>query len=858
MEHHHHHDPQHHHQPSFQDGVTEIMMACEELRQPFKTTSTTTTALTADIVVNGRDDLDVVFGKLGGLHHQLQQQPQHPQATALPPDQVQLQQDLFQHCQQRVAQVAQLVLERIMTSPEPQEDEEAAKTIRQQWMEGGNEADARDRQAQLQQQLEADRREFQSSLARITELNFVLCLETSPAAADARIAKITDDYVAFQRNALRERAKPSIARLVQERREYGAAAVAAAEERMPHSNVVTVILGQASALIHPLLAWMFSLPPPPLAGGGEPVNPLVEAIRKLCGDSVAILDEQAQALTKTVSDWFWVDRKVDEWMAKSNQAEHDNSSSDNNDNNNGMGDNHKLYLGELDGLVEEMAFVCQVLARYQVLVQDVPPAACKLQVTIAQELSPEWTWKYSSLERFLATQQWKSALTMATPVNIILGTSIQVPSVVEDAQYLSTRALERAASTQSSQAIGTVAHSISSFIWSTDVGGGVHQALVDQVGCFVDESTVAPPESQQSNKSKAGANSNDFASALLDALDDDISDSHTPPPSQRQRAPKSGPSSGGLFQSLVGGGDAFQQLRMNTEFCNLNGIYSASTACRSLVKFLDGLLDAPEADSPEEAATTKHTNAMIQLAREELSQYEDSYERMLKAQVEHAIGQWCGSLNDPPKRKNCPCIPALRNYYLEELFELDQSSFKKAEADERLERELLGPLRDAKFLQQSPNKFEAEVLATLCEKLTLILVELVLDCLLHAEYPKRFTDWGSLLLSKQVRMLQQFLTKLQETSSSGNSGNQTRKDSNAAYQAWERLSQVTTVLQLERPSDWSIYQPTSLLSADELRSAMRLRVDFSIDAINAVAGPENAGKPNGGNGNDGQNGTTQL
>ena len=842
-------------QPSFQDGVTEIMMACEELRQPFKTTTTTTTtptttALTVDTVLNGRDDLDVVFGKLGGLHHQLQQAA----VLTLPPDQVQLQQDLFQHCQQRVAQVAQLVLEKIMTSPEPQEDEEAAKRSQQELLESGNEAQANERQTQLRQQLEADRQDFQSSIARMAELNFILCLETTPAGDDAsakRMARIIEEYVAFQRNALRERAKPSIARLVQERRQ-GGDHYGATEERLPHSNVVTVILGQASALIHPLLAWMFSLPPPPAAG--EPTNPLVEAIRKLCGDSVAILDEQAQALTKTVSDWFWVDRNVDDWMAKSNQAEHDGSRDNNN---NGMGDNHKLYLGELDGLVEEMAFVCQVLARYQVLVQDVPPAACKLQVTIAQELSPEWTWKYSSLERFLATQQWKSALMMATPVNIILGTSIQVPSVVEDAQYLSTRALERAASTQSSQAIGTVAHSISSFIWSTDIGGGVHQALVDQVGCFVDEATVAPPQPQQSNKPKAGANSNDFASALLDALDDDIGDSHTPPPSQPQRAPRSGPSSGGLFQSLVGGGDAFQQLRMNTEFCNLNGIYSASTACRSLVKFLDSLLDTPEADSPgeETTAATKQTNAMIQLAREELSQYEGSYERMLKAQVQHAIGQWCGGLNDPPKRKNCPCIPALRNYYLQELFELDQSSFKKAEADERLERELLGPLRDAKFLQQSPNKFEAEVLASLCEELTLILVGLVLDCLLHAEVPKRFTDWGSLLLSKQVRLLQQFLTKLQETSSSGNSGNQTRKDSNAAYQAWERLSQVTTVLQLERPSDWSIYQPTSLLSANELRSAMRLRVDFSIDAINTVAGLEVAGKLSG---NDGQNRTTQL
>jgi hypothetical protein len=66
---------------------------------------------------------------------------------------------------------------------------------------------------------------------------------------------------------------------------------------------------------------------------------------------------------------------------------------------------------------------------------------------------------------------------LATPVHIVLGTSIEVPSVVEDAQYLSTRALERAASTRSTQAIGTVAHSVSSHIWSIAISGGVHQAL---------------------------------------------------------------------------------------------------------------------------------------------------------------------------------------------------------------------------------------------------------------------------------------------------------------------------------------------------------------------------------------------
>ena len=51
---------------------------------------------------------------------------------------------------------------------------------------------------------------------------------------------------------------------------------------------------------------------------------------------------------------------------------------------------------------------------------------------------------------------------------------------------------------------------------------------------------------------------------------------------------------------------------------------------------------------------------------------------------------------------------------------------------------------------------------------------------------------------------------------------------------WERLSQAVTVLQLEKPSDWSFYQATSLLSGEELERILTLRADFSKDAIAAV------------------------
>jgi hypothetical protein len=56
------------------------------------------------------------------------------------------------------------------------------------------------------------------------------------------------------------------------------------------------------------------------------------------------------------------------------------------------------------------------------------------------------------------------------------------------------------------------------------------------------------------------------------------------------------------------------------------------------------------------------------------------------------------------------------------------------------------------------------------------------------------------------------------------------------FALWERLSQVLTALQLEKPSDWIAYSyhGSSSLSLDELRRTFSLRADFSPDAVNAV------------------------
>jgi hypothetical protein len=744
---------------TFQDGFAAIMMSTEEIRQAISQ------PVTADHILLWRHELEGLLYTLGELQ---------------PSDDIE--NDLRKHCHNRVADLLVQVLQRAVTKDEPSDDE-------------------------FNSELEKD---CQGAIARMAEL--VLMLNSD----NTKIQETSiDSYVSYQRQVLRKRAKPSIARLVARRKLPDPKWVVLEQEdddeeedaessSSQHAHVITTILGQASALIHPLLLWKSNLPPEiPLYG--------------LCTKAIQVVDEQAQTLVQTVATWFFEDRQVDEWMAPSNSDSSTLSSQPS-----------ASHLAQLDGLVEELAFLCQVCARYIALVHGETLNTSVL----AKELQPVWTWKYASLERYLATQQWQSALQLASPVSIVLGTSIQVPSVVEDAQYLSTRALERAASTGSTQAIGTVAYSIAADVWSTELSEGVHQALMDQQGCYAQDipETANKDTSTTATVASAPKSGNSFASALLGALDDDFDLPPTPlkPPS----APSSGTFLGSLSSFGVAGGDKLAQIRLDTQLCALNGVHSASAACSSLVQFLDSLLPKEEIQQDTQAAS------MIQLAREELFRFAATYKQLLQKQVSRVVQEWCGSLHDAPVYKGL-CIPVLRYNMERQRYDLpDAAALEKSEDDVVLEKLWIHPLRESKLLQQLA-KCDADVLNEICQALSSLLVDLILDSIRSNTMPKRFTDWGSLLFSKQVRLVQNYVSRLLETASQEDEATSSIP---MMAPSWERLNQAMAVLQLEKPSDWAYYQATSALKPEELQSLMRLRADFSKEAISAVMASVSATK----------------
>ena len=863
---------------SFQDGITNIFIESEELRRRILSVSPCVTNADCFQILNDIEKL------LSWLYS--------PQLTisknnnGRKSDENGVKAELRKNCVEKTAHLVLLAL-KLITNKGRSNSNSSSNNNNNNNRQGKKEPDPEEDSYRADEETDC-----QSAIARIAELNLILScdgdVDVTKDETKSSINGIIDIYSSYQRQVLRQRSKPSIARLVDNRKRHKqmAGLIANSNEGVDHDDddgnsstcqhhiqVLTTILGQATSLIHPLMMWRSNLSPS-------------SALHRMCTKTIEVLDEQAQSLANTVTTWFMEDSQIDSyWMQKQ-------SGSENNANTNGkyVSSSSDIDLGELDSIVDKLAFCCQVFDRYIQLVVKENENHCSdnnnnnnnndnnttpTTMTILQQLHPEWTWKYASLERYLTTQQLRSALhpDNNVPVEIIVGANIEVPSFVEDGTYISTRALKRAASTRSDQAIGTVAHSVASDVWSTDsVGNSIYEALIEQKGCYNPNNEGSSSSAREgggaNDKKKANSikgglnsppkssntNSSSFAQALLGALDDDPSLSSAPQIKS--------PNSGGLLEnfsytlaSSVGGGDRLLEIRLQTHICALNGLRSASTACSSLVDFLDSLLvtdsndisNSDEKDVSEEPKTTQSNgntggNSMVHLAREELFRFAKTYQDLLETQVVRIVTEFCGTVEDAPVYKGSTIIPVLRYYLERESYDLpDAQHLAKAEEDIRLHKILILPIHNCQLLHQF-DKCDADVLRSLCQELARLLSELFLSVILSLSNPKRFTDWGSLLFSKEVRLVQNYLqTIMQRAVSAASNSHQTIHEGGhcsltmTLTSQWDRLLQAVTILQLERPSDWlSYFESSPVLSSQELKGILSLRVDFSSEAIEKV------------------------
>ena len=341
------------------------------------------------------------------------------------------------------------------------------------------------------------------------------------------------------------------------------------------------------------------------------------------------------------------------------------------------------------------------------------------------------------------------------------------------------------------------------------------------------------------NKDEQKKSSSNFRNALLDAFDQDlVNDS-------KAMKNKKAPSSGSVLSK-----ENMVLVQINSQCCTLNGIHAASSACNDLANFFESLL--PEENEGEEEGqelnSQKGTN-MIQFAREELTSSSKSYLNLLKEQTRHVVTEWCGTVQDtkvsPPliaSLPSSPCFHRIYYFFSQEYFSIDVSSFHKLETDERLEHVLLKPMNSCRLIIEMGNgKCDDQVTLSIAEDLSQQMVTIVLGTLLDQQ--KAFTEWGSILLSKQVRLLEHYMCSLvlQNNPSSNEDEISNLSTGNTAgiLKRFQKLKQAVTILQLESPSEWAMrsYEIGTSpfdLTVEEIRKLMYLRTDFSDTAIQAV------------------------
>ena len=554
----------------------------------------------------------------------------------------------------------------------------------------------------------------QASIARVLELTLRLTFEsmaaetkraasavqescpsttTNEEAEEVTIHNLTQLYTAYQRQLLRSRSKPSIAHVaeirklaveqqmsvaelvqeailndlsVTEENDEGAPAhhqqqqqpnrEEQQERKRPHATAITVILGESSSLIHPLVLWRNGI----LESQQEEnqqgrssstyVSPQLENERKvqsallfMCHDSTSTLYKEAEMLSMTVGNWFIADTTFPPSPSSSSSLPNhyqDNASK-----------SEDLNLTLLDGTLDQMAFICQVISRFCTFSQQsdvetsittasasaaAAAAAVKSTTTTTtnsnnQNLSThllEQSLHYSTTEPKLTNANLQRALSLAKPVQKIIGSQLYVPSIVEHAYYISKRAMERASGTMSDRTIWTVAHWVCLLCsmeeehhHGGDVATGyrqhqeaestaaVYSALMQQKGCVVvvvEQQAPVLENNKPLNKDEQKKSSSNFRNALLDAFDQDlVKDGKA---MKNKKAPSSGSMLSKENMALVH--------QINSQCCTLNGIHAASSACNDLANFFESLLpeDNEGEEEGQELNSQKGTN-MIQFAR---------------------------------------------------------------------------------------------------------------------------------------------------------------------------------------------------------------------------------------------------
>lgn len=620
-------------------------------------------------------------------------------------------------------------------------------------------------------------------------------------------------YTKYQRQLLRHRSKPSIANLATIRKEANKHSVSVisfiesqielqqqqqnvedlgdgqdngdsheiSTEDKPHAAAITSILGEGSSLIHPLLLWKSGVETALLhleqkeldSTSKNSINAIEKdvqvVLQDLCHETIKELHKEAKKLAMSVNEWFVCDiRELDEIS---------------------------------DEVLEEIAFVCQVINRY---IQFSSPLEEEENEKIDSfdNLLIELILLYVAKESNWIKKSISSARTLAQPVQLIMGVPRFVPSVVEDTYYISQRSLERASGTLSSKAISMLSNYVVE-VWN--VNGAVHDSLMLQEGCCVIPEEKDEQITPTTPKSSFGL--------LLNKLE------------REKEGGKKAPSSGDNID--------VHQIQMDTQLCLLNGIHAASMACVSLSTLFDTLLPEEDTTEKENILQVTKESTMIQLAKEEILTYSKSYQNLLREQISQFLQEWIGIVQNTQQKPplvaslpHSPCLHRMFYYFSNQDYNLNSVTLQEAESDGRMDQ-MLSPIKQSRLIHELEHEkcddaVSLHIMSIFSHQIALMILSTLLS-------QKKFSEWGSLLLSKQIRTLEGYLCSVIL-------GNDSSSNTSLILQEFQKLAQAITILQCGKPADWAAFEgevgdSAFDLSKEEIRKVMNMRIDWTPEMI---------------------------
>jgi len=656
--------------------------------------------------------------------------------------------------------------------------------------------------------------ECQQAIAQMVEISIRLSVESSDTSMPAEIINFAEKYAEYQRAVLRQRSKPSIAALANMRKLAKAQSIPVVEyirstlehdthndgdndvEKRPHAHAITFIFGEASSLIHPLILWkdgisniLLQLQEQDAARENEHISrvncfetSVQSSLLKMCNSTIDTLHKEASTLGKTVGEWFLADNS------------------------------HTATISVVDSNLDEMAFICQVLHRYEAFSRHLAHDGESEGSSVLQQHLAEHIFLYSTAEAKLLSYNIETAIELAQPVQIVMGIDRYVPSVVEDAYYISQRCLERASSTLSPKTIILTANSLVE-VWGTN--GGIHAALMEQKGCYAATDTVTDSKNKHANIEKAPSSGFNL---FLSALEKDI-DGGSKASNQTR---KNNPSSGNVD---------IHRVQMDVQICLLNGLMAASSACNSLSTLFDSLLLDDNGE-----ALDNGDSSMLSVAKEQLQIYSKAYHEILTSQIHVFLEEWVGKVvsteTPPPLIASLPHSPSIHRLFYQlskQNYDLNANSLKDAESEEMM-KHLVSPFEESRLMIEIQNgKCDDQVARQLLQEVSHQVVQLFLSTLFNQKQ-RKFSEWGSLLLGKQIRRLEEYFCSYIL---------KTNGNTSSILRTFKRLAQTVTILQCTTPRDWvamkgEVGDTEFDLSQGEIRLVMSLRSDWTGEAIDAV------------------------